>query len=595
MPTLDSTMISTGKNQSRAMPSFDCPRLVFPEDFTIQDGLYLSKDSPPAFDYSDGNAIEAKIHSVVRAATDRSSGSFELERGIHDWPTEYHLSRARTNLLRPFDLGRFENVLEIGSGCGAITRYLGETCRHVTALEGSVQRASIVRDRCSDLNNVTCLCANVSDVRFSKKFDLVIVIGVWEYSGKYLHASVDPWQHFLHLVLDALAPGGVCLLAIENQLGLKYLAGAFEDHTGRPYEGIEGYYPGTQIRTFGRHELVNRFAAAGMATELFLPFPDYKLPRTIIRANATLKGMGLSQWHDRCQPVGSFCEPLVTLESERNGLLPDLANSFLVVASRHGNPLPTFNWDATYYALGRRRCFQTETRLVDDGSKPVIIKSSLYPKFPHPATSPVSQHMQSTPFHPGHKLSLLMLRSLRSSDSLSFGEFNKLMAQWNDYLAQHVEEKSGLQAILPRDFVDATPFNLIQTQHGLELIDREWSILDQPVTLGWVLFRGLFWFLKSYSQSISSHVRSRGLWCSFLLQQFLNLNYSPSTSDLQCWIKWEARFQSNILENQGIEDVQRQILQAIGPFNSFLRISRRAAYRAADLARRLNHALRGND
>src|SRR5439155_17012232 len=105
-------------------------------------------------------------------------------------------------------------------------------------------------------------------------------------AGKYLADRADPWQYFLRRVRAALAPGGACLLAIENQLGVKYFGGAAEDHTGRPYEGLEGYYPGTPVRTFGRAQLVGCFERAGLAPRLFLPFPDYKLPRLILSAAA---------------------------------------------------------------------------------------------------------------------------------------------------------------------------------------------------------------------------------------------------------------------------------------------------------------------
>src|SRR5262245_60726420 len=146
--------------------------LTYPVDFEERDGIARPRRlADREFDYSDGGPTEAEIHRTIRDATDRSSGSFELERGIHDWPTQYHLSRARCNLLRPFELARYKNVLEIGAGCGAITRYLAENCASVTALEGSPDRAAIVRDRCADLENVTCVCANLEDVRFSKRFD----------------------------------------------------------------------------------------------------------------------------------------------------------------------------------------------------------------------------------------------------------------------------------------------------------------------------------------------------------------------------------------------------------------------------------------
>ncbi len=74
--------------------------------------------------------LDERIAGIVNGLADPSSLSSELRAAITDWPSQYHLSAKRANLLRPFaeDL-RGKRVLEIGAGYGAITRYLGETAR----------------------------------------------------------------------------------------------------------------------------------------------------------------------------------------------------------------------------------------------------------------------------------------------------------------------------------------------------------------------------------------------------------------------------------------------------------------------------------
>lgn len=64
--------------------------------------------------------------------------------------------------MRPFENDLHGDILEIGAGCGAITRYLGECGGNVLALEGS-QDAAIARARTRDLQNVTVV---------SDRFDL---------------------------------------------------------------------------------------------------------------------------------------------------------------------------------------------------------------------------------------------------------------------------------------------------------------------------------------------------------------------------------------------------------------------------------------
>ena len=77
--------------------------------------------------YSDGHEVEQRIFAVIADAQDVTVLSAELNRQCTDWPSLYHLSGTRANILRPFqDILKGADVLEVGAGCGAITRYLGE-------------------------------------------------------------------------------------------------------------------------------------------------------------------------------------------------------------------------------------------------------------------------------------------------------------------------------------------------------------------------------------------------------------------------------------------------------------------------------------
>jgi len=139
------------------------------------------------FTYSDGQRAEAKLAEILRSVADLCSDSMELEQRIDDFHTRYHLSSQRANLLRPF-LALFEGkrVLEVGAGCGALTRFLGETAAEVWALDGSWDRAQMCRARCRDLPNVSVLCADICDVEAVSPFDVIILVGVLEYSHLYL-------------------------------------------------------------------------------------------------------------------------------------------------------------------------------------------------------------------------------------------------------------------------------------------------------------------------------------------------------------------------------------------------------------------------
>ena len=106
-----------------------------------------------------------------------------------------------------------------------------------------------------------------------------------EYANLFTRSD-NPAQTLLEKISKNLKPNGKLILAIENQIGLKYFAGALEDHLGQPMIGIENRYYKDQPQTFGRKILTGMLNKAGFKSiELLAPFPDYKLPTFVITEN----------------------------------------------------------------------------------------------------------------------------------------------------------------------------------------------------------------------------------------------------------------------------------------------------------------------
>jgi len=279
--------------------------------------------------YSDGE-IENDILSIVQA----SANYDKILSTENRWPVLYHLSPMRRNLLEWYDFESDSRLLEIGAGCGALTGLFCEKTREVVAIELSRRRAQIIHERLRDRENLSVYVGSIEDIETTGLFDYVTVIGVLEYAAKFSESST-PYHSFLQLAKSKLKPNGTLILAIENRFGIKYWAGAREDHTGINFDGIEGYKGDRGLMTFGLQELQQLLSECGFsATEFYYPMPDYKLPAEIF-SDTFLPGIGhfkaMTPNYDMDRYV-LFNEPLALNNIIRNGMFPYFANSFLVFA-----------------------------------------------------------------------------------------------------------------------------------------------------------------------------------------------------------------------------------------------------------------------
>lgn len=226
--------------------------------------------------YSDGE-VEDVILETVKNNTAYDKAISEGER----FEFFYHLSKEREMIVQPMDITLEDVVLEIGSGCGAITGALSRCAKKVECVELSKKRSLINAYKNKTCNNITIHVGNYEDMLFPNQYDVITLIGVLEYAGYYIHTE-NPYQSLLQDVKKKLKKNGKLYIAIENRLGMKYLSGCKEDHFGKEFIGIEGYPLKQGIRTFSYYELIELFKKAGFSCYTFYyPFPDYKFPHAI--------------------------------------------------------------------------------------------------------------------------------------------------------------------------------------------------------------------------------------------------------------------------------------------------------------------------
>lgn len=472
---------------------------------------WLRKDAVHDWAYSDGQAVEENLYRLVAQCSDRSVLSEELAAKITDWPTRYYFSSRRANLLRPLEEMLRGDVLEIGAGCGAITRYLGEVAGSVTAIEPSPRRARVAAKRCEDLSGVRVVVDNLEAFETAARFDVVTLIGVLEYAERFANRP-DAAAHWLQCAKRLLKPGGVLLIAIENQLGLKYFAGAPEDHLGRPMLGLADLYGTSGARTYGRAMLESMVLEAGFVETAFaLPFPDYKLPTSVLlaRDNDAMPGFdggaALAAASVTKDPqIGR--PPLFALDRAwrvvaENGLLADVSNSFLVVAHTAAAPMPFGRENANVSAYH----FSTER-------SPVFVKQATFEhgeggawvrrRFLAPYASRVRDEFECRPGDEAYVRGRAVtddLHALLLQDGWRIEDVGVWTRRWLDAVAMHVgigveafrSSSYNAELMIPGDAIDLVPHNLVQDGDGdPRFIDLEWRTA-QPLPLGYLAFRGL--------------------------------------------------------------------------------------------------------
>lgn len=336
--------------------------------------------------YSDGD-IEDTLLDIVKTH-DRSEYPDVIVEA-KSWPILYHLSEVRTNILNwyPFEPGA--HVLEVGAGCGAITGTIAEKVEKVTAIDLSKRRSMINAYRNKDRDNIEIMVGNFNDIAagLTEKFDYVTLIGVLEYGELYIPEK-DAYHAFLKKIADLLKPGGKVLIAIENQLGLKYFAGCREDHVGKYFEGLEGYSTTSGVKTFSKKVLQNLLKESGYeAVSFAYSYPDYKLPTTIYTDDfLPVKGELVNNLRNfDADRMVFFDETKVWDTLLEAGLFSEFSNSFFVEAAKpyEDAEMPEQTAQKTIFAkcsVERKDEYKIITRIFEENGKKIVEKDAAHAK-----------------------------------------------------------------------------------------------------------------------------------------------------------------------------------------------------------------------
>lgn len=323
--------------------------------------------------YCDGEVENKLLHIARDFSTIEYPKIIEQEKS---WEVLYHFSSLRENIVEWVPLQKTDKVLEVGSGCGAITGVLSRKAGSVTCIDLSQQRSKINAYRNMEQDNIDIKVGNFEDIEpdLPDDYDYIMLIGVFEYGQAYIH-SATPFDTFLQILKKHLKPEGRIIIAIENRLGLKYWAGCREDHLGTYFSGLEGYPEGGVVRTFsknGLEEILKRSWEGDYS--FYYPYPDYKFMTTLYSDEYLPKVGELSnnmRNFDRDRMV-LFDEKQVFDSLTRDNMFPDFSNSFLVVLG------PKLQTIYARYSNDREPEFQIRTDILQvEGERRIVRKSPL--------------------------------------------------------------------------------------------------------------------------------------------------------------------------------------------------------------------------
>lgn len=482
--------------------------------------------------YSDG-AIEDELLEIAKNHEEHQLNQVIAER--NSWPVLYHFSHIRQNILEWLPITKNDTVLEIGSGCGAITGVLARKSKYVHCIELSKKRSYINAYRNREHDNIRIDVGNFQDIEqnITEKYDYITLIGVFEYAQGYIGGE-KPYVSMLSRIAKHLKPQGKIVIAIENRLGLKYWAGCTEDHVGQYFKGLEGYSGSEGVRTFSKNEITHMIQLAGdFSYEFYYPYPDYKLP--------------LSIYSDRRQPFkGELSNNICNFDRERmvlfdeakvyDTLLEDdiyreFSNSYLVLISHNGAEKEDTGILYTKYSNERSREFAIKTELIKKCGKLYVQKTACYEEGKDHI---VSMFDKKKKLEKQYADTFIKINECQLTDAgveftyvngitleeqmdqlavnRRFDEAKNLLLQYLNMVRDAGEKQlfvptdafagvfghpslpEGLSALQTTD-IDMVLSNIL-IDDGWNLIDYEWTF-DFPIPLSYVLYRIIHYYVEA--------------------------------------------------------------------------------------------------
>ncbi|MGL5260221.1 MAG: class I SAM-dependent methyltransferase [Lachnospiraceae bacterium] len=506
--------------------------------------------------YCDG-VVEDELLEIVQTYSE-----IEYDRIIEErksWPILYHLSTKRQNIVEWLPIDKSMKVLEIGSGCGAITGELAKKAKQVDCIDLSKKRSMINAYRNGAHKNVTIKVGNFLDIEpdLDTDYDYICLIGVFEYGQSYIGGKT-PFEDFFRIIHKHKKEEGSIAIAIENKFGLKYWAGCKEDHLGTFFSGIEDYPQGGGVRTFSRQGLEKIFKTCKETKySFYYPYPDYKFMHTLFSDDR------LPQQGELVDNLRNFDRDRLQLFDEKQvfdalieeEMFPFYSNSYMVIIGETPN--------TAYARYSNDRSIHTSiaTKIIDEDGKRVVRKEAL--------TSFGKEHIKNI------YEAFLLLEKRYAGSGLSINKCKYVEGEIPYVELEYIEGET-LAAKLDRCIKNKNQeefFSLFKEYFEKISFDNGVKISNMDMIFSNILIHNDVWTVIDYEWTkkeliAPKEIAFRSLYCYSLEQEFrnqcnmdellsyLDISYEES-KELQ---KAELRFQKEITKNHKSMSEIRELL-----------------------------------
>ena len=132
---------------------------------------------------------------------------------------------------------------------------------------------SILKKLDKKINLTSC---PIQELQLEGEYDYITLLGTYEYAP-IIYQGKMPYIEFLQDLKKHLKSNGKILLAIDNRLGIKYLAGAKSKHYNKIFEGIGREIRKNKPNLLLKKELEYFIKETGFQNyKFYYPLPDYK-------------------------------------------------------------------------------------------------------------------------------------------------------------------------------------------------------------------------------------------------------------------------------------------------------------------------------